>query len=67
MDGHPGMMATPAAMRATCQQWAASEPSKSGTENDRNTRCDDMVSWMQQNAKQWGSWSGWMMHGPMMG
>ena len=68
MDNYSGMWASPTAMRATCQQWgAAASPSDSGNEANRAQWCDDMVSWMQQHAAQWGSWNGWMMHGPMMG
>jgi hypothetical protein len=66
MDDHPGMWATPEAMRATCQEWSSSNAT-SVSEGDRIAWCDEMVTWMQQHAAQWGSWNGWMMHGPMMG
>jgi hypothetical protein len=66
MDGHPGMLASPQAMQATCQEWSSANPG-SVSEGYRIAWCDDMVSWMQQHAAQWGSWNGWMMHDPMMG
>jgi len=53
-------------MRASCQEWSASNPA-GVREGNGIAWCDDMVSWMQQHAGQWGSWNGWMMHGPMMG
>ncbi len=67
MDDHPGMWATPDAMRTTCQSWAASSASVGVGETEGSALCRDMVDWMQQHAAQWGSWNGWMMHGPMMG
>jgi Tfp pilus assembly protein PilV len=66
MDDHPGMWASPGAMQATCQEWSAADPG-AASEGYRIAWCDDMVSWMQQHAAHWGSWNGWMMHGPMMG
>ena len=66
MDDHPGMWASPEAMRTTCQEWYAANP-EGASEGYRPSWCDDMVSWMQDHATQWGSWNGWMMHGPMMG
>ena len=66
MDDHSGMWASPEAMQATCQEWSAANPG-SASEGDRIVWCNDMVSWMRQHAAQWGSWNGWMMHGPMMG
>ena len=65
LNDHPGMMATPAALQATCQQWSFAHPGDL-SEGQRIPWCDDMVTWMQQNAQQWGSWNGWIMHGPMM-
>jgi hypothetical protein len=53
-------------MQATCQEWSAANPA-GVSEGYRITWCDDMVTWMQQHAAHWGSWNGWMMHGPMMG
>ena len=66
MDDHLGMWASPEAMQTTCQEWSAANPG-SASEGYRIAWCNDMVSWMQQHAAQWGSWKGWMMHGPMMG
>jgi hypothetical protein len=66
MDDHPGMWASKQAMQATCQKWSAADPGGM-SEGYRIAWCSDMVSWMQQRAAQWGSWNGWMMHGPMMG
>ena len=37
------------------------------SEGYRIAWCDEMVSWMQHHAAQWGSWNGSVMHGPMMG
>ena len=65
-EGHPGMWASPEAMQATCEQWNAADPI-GATKGDAVAWCEGMVSWMQQHAAQWGSWNGWMMHGPMMG
>jgi hypothetical protein len=66
VDDHAGGWASPEAMQGTCQEWSAGNPGGM-SEGDRIVWCDDMVSWMQQHATQWGSWSGWMMHGPKMG
>ncbi len=66
MGGHPDNWASPAAMRTTCQEWSASDAA-GVSEGNRIVWCDDMVAWMQRHAAQWGSWSGWMMHGAMMG
>ena len=66
MVDHPGMWASPQAMQTTCQEWSAAHPG-SASEGNRIAWCNDMVSWMQQHAAQWGSWSSWMMHGSMMG
>ena len=66
MDDHPRMWVSPEAMQETCQEWGAANPA-GVSEGYRIAWCDDMVSWMQQHASQWGSWNGWMMHGPMTG
>jgi hypothetical protein len=66
MDDHPGMWASPAAMRTTCQEWNAANL-EGASEGYRPSWCDYMVAWMQQHASHWGSWDGWLMHGPMMG
>ena len=66
MDDHPGMWASPQAMQTTCQEWSTANPG-GANEGDRIAWCDEMVSWMQQHAAQWGSWNGWMMHGSMIG
>ena len=65
MDDHAAMWASPQAMQATCQEWSAANPGGM-SEGHRIVWCDDMASWMQQHAAEWGSWNGWMMHRPMM-
>lgn len=67
MGVYSGMWASPTAMRATCEQWATSTFPQSEVGANRTPWCDDMVSWMHQHAAHWGSWNGWLMHGPMMG
>ena len=66
MNDHPGMWASPEAMQTTCQDWSAADL-EGASQGYQQSWCNDMVTWMQQHAAQWGSWNGWMMHGPMMG
>lgn len=71
MSAHAGnstaMWAGPSAMRATCEQWVSSSSPSTATPSGSSQWCEQMVTWMSQYAAQWGGWSGWMSHGPMMG
>lgn len=71
MSAHAGngnaMWAGPGAMRTTCEQWVSSSSPSTAPPSGSSQWCEQMVAWMSQYAAQWGSWSGWMRHGPMMG
>jgi len=59
----PAMWQDPASMRATCEQWMATDPSGVPDAMSTETRCGQMVDWMDQNM---GGWNDWMTSGPMM-
>ncbi len=50
-------------MRATCEQWMATNPDATAAGGDAQSWCRQMVEWMSQ---QHGDWDNWM-NGPMMG
>ncbi len=60
----PMMWQSPDNMRATCQQWMASNPSAVPSGTDATAWCGQMVTWMTQHM---GDWNGWMTNGPMIG
>jgi len=66
-DNGNAMWAGPGAMRATCEQWVSSSSPGPARPSGSSQWCEQMVAWMSQYAGQWGSWSGWMRHGPMTG